>query len=121
MNKEVEIILSEEANKQYEELNQIVGEEIRKGVGSSFHQTLLKAINRVKELLRKNPFLGNQIHKRLVPKKYLNKYGVDNLWRVELPNRWRLLYSIYGEELKITNFVLDFFDHKNYNKLFKYD
>ncbi len=121
MNKEVEIILSEEVSKQYEELNRIVGEEIEKGVESSFHQSLLRAINRIKELLRQNPFLGNQVHKRLIPREYLNKYGVDNLWRVELPNRWRLLYSVYGGKLKITNFVLDFFDHKKYNKLFKYN
>lgn len=63
-NKEIRVILSNEANEVYEELNQIVGEEMTKGVESSFHQSLLRSINRIIDLLKKNPFAGNQIPKR---------------------------------------------------------
>lgn len=120
MEKEIEIVFSEEANKQYEELSKIVGEELKRGVESSFHQTLLRAIDRNKNLLRWDPFLGDQIPKRLIPKIYFDKYGAENLWRIELPNRWRLLYSIEGTEVKITSFILDFYDHKKYDKVFGY-
>lgn len=41
--KEVSVRLSEEADKIYQELNRIVGEEKLKGVDSSFHQTLLRS------------------------------------------------------------------------------
>lgn len=62
--KDVIVKLSEEANEVYNELNKIVGEEKIKGIESSFHQTLLRSINRVKELLKENPFAGEQIQKK---------------------------------------------------------
>jgi len=94
--KDIKVILSEEANKEYEELNKIVGEERLRGINSSFHQTLLRSINRVRDLLKKNPFAGDQVPKRQVPKKYIDKYDAENTWRIELANYWRLVYTITG-------------------------
>ena len=68
--KEVIIKLSDEANEVYGELNRIVGEEKLKGVGSSFHQTLLRSIHRVRDLLKQNPFAGDQVPKRQIWRKY---------------------------------------------------
>ncbi len=118
--KEIKVILSNEANEEYEELNKIVGEEKLKGIESSFHQTLLRSINRVKDLLKKNPFAGDQIPKRQIPKKYIDKYDADNVWRIELANRWRLIYTITGNQVEIINFVMDIFDHRKYDKVFGY-
>jgi|SRR3972149_9460296 len=119
-NKDVKIVLSQEADEIYEELNKIVGEEKKKGENSSFHQTLLRSINRVKELLKLNPFAGNQIPKNLLPEKYVKKYATENIWRIELADRWRLLYTITGNELEIIAFILDIVNHKKYNKIFGY-
>lgn len=118
--KEIKVILSEEADEEYQSLNEVVGEEKIKGVESSFHQTLLRSINRVSDLLKKNPFAGNQIPKRQIPEKYINKYDADNLWRIELANRWRLIYTITGDNVEVISFVLDIFDHKEYDKVFGY-
>ncbi|MCX6741794.1 MAG: hypothetical protein NTX24_01295 [Candidatus Pacearchaeota archaeon] len=119
-NKEVIVKLSEEAATVYDELNKLVGQEKLKKIESSFHQTLLRSIIRIKELLRQNPFAGNQVSKRLIPGKYTLKYDIDNLWRIELAGRWRLVYSITGNQLEIINFILDIFDHRNYDKVFGY-
>ena len=119
-NKDVKVVLSQEADEIYEELNKIVGEEKKKGGNSSFHQTLLRSINRVKELLKLNPFAGNQIPKNLLPEKYVKKYATENIWRIELADRWRLLYTITGNELEIIAFILDIVNHKKYNKIFGY-
>jgi len=119
-NKEVRIVLSEKAEEVYEELNKIVGEERKEGVTSSFHRTLLRSIERVKELIRNNPFMGDQVQKRLIPKGYIIKYGVDNLWRIELANNWRMIYTITGDKIEILNFILEIVDHKRYNKIFGY-
>ena len=116
--KEIKIILSEKVAIEYKDLNRIVFEERKKEVDSSFHQTLLRSIERTRDLLRANPFYGNQISKKLIPKELIKNYEIDNLWRVELPNRWRLLYSIVGDEVKIVCFILGYMDHKKYNKLF---
>jgi hypothetical protein len=118
--KEVSVRLSKEAEKVYEELNRIVGQEKLKGIETSFHQTLLRSINRARDLLKQNPFLGNQIPRRLIPQKYISKYEVENLWRVELADRWRLIYTITGNQLEIINFVVDIFNHKDYDKVFGY-
>ena len=50
------------------------------------------------------------------------KYGITNLFRVELPNYWRMLYTLSnGEsEIEIIAFVLDLVDHKVYDKKFGY-
>ncbi len=114
------MVLSEEANDEYEELNRIVGEEKRKGVVSSFHQTLLRSINRAIDLLKKNPFAGNQIPKRQIPRKYIDNYDADNVWRIELANRWRLIYTITGNKIEIISFVMDILDHRKYDKVFGY-
>jgi len=53
---------------------------------------------------------------------YKIKYGVTNLFRVELPLFWRMLYTLTDGETKIEiiAFVLDIVDHNKYNKKFGY-
>ncbi len=118
--KEVIVKLSEEANEVFEELNKIVGEEKQKGVESSFHQTLLRSIIRVRDLLKENPFAGDQVRKRQIPDKYIDAYDAENAWRIELANRWRLVYTITGNQVEIITFIMDIYDHKEYDKVFGY-
>ncbi len=119
-NKEVKVVLSDEADEVYEELNKIVGEEKGKGVESSFHQSLFRSIKRARDLLKENPFAGDQIMKRQIPAKYMRDYDVENLWRIELANRWRLIYTITGDKVEIIAFIMDVFNHKRYDKVFGY-
>jgi Txe/YoeB family toxin of Txe-Axe toxin-antitoxin module len=119
-NKEVSVRLSEEANKIYEELNTLVDEEKLKGADSSFHQTLLRSINRARDLLKQDPFNGNQIPKRQIPARYIIKYGAENVWRIELADRWRLIYTITGNQIEIITFIMDIFNHRDYDKVFGY-
>ena len=85
--KEVRVKLSDVADEVYQELNRIVGEEKRKGIESSFHQTLLRSILRVRDLLKQNPFAGDQVTKRQIPQIYIKRFDIDNLWRIELADR----------------------------------
>src|SRR3989344_379349 len=118
--KEVSVRLGEEADKVYQELNKITGEEKLKGIESSFHQTLLRSINRVKELLKQNPFAGDQIPKKQIPLKYIKNFDIDNAWRIELADRWRLIYTITGNQIEIVTFVVDIFNHRDYDNVFGY-
>ncbi len=45
---------------------------------------------------------------------------IQNLYRLELSNYWRMLYTIEGSRVEIFLFVLNIVDHKDYNKLFGY-
>lgn len=118
--KEVKVILSEEATEEYNELNRIVGEELQRGVTSSVHQSIFRSIERVKEWLKENPFVGDQVKKGMIPDYYFQKYGITNLWRIELSNYWRLIYTIQSNEVEVIDFVLNIMDHKDYNKKFGY-
>ena len=59
INRHLKVVLSKNADNVYTELNKIVGEEIKRGIKSSFHQTLLRSIKRASELLKENP-AGNK-------------------------------------------------------------
>ena len=79
--------------------------------------TILNSIDRLKEILRNNPQYGDPIAKRLIPKEYKN---IKNLYRAELSNYWRMVYTIEGNEVEIFLFILNIGNHKNYDKLFGY-
>lgn len=100
---------------QLEELKKIIKEK-----DSKFHKQLLTAIEREKDNLANNPQHGIQIKKKQIPKMYIIKYGITNLWKVNLPDFWRMMYTITGNEIEIISILLDFMDHKKYNKLFGY-
>ena len=60
------------------------------------------------------------VARRLIPKEYRIKYHVDNLYRLELPFFWRMLYTLRDNKVEIIAFVLDIIDHKKYDKKFRY-
>lgn len=81
---------------------------------------LYKYLVQAFENLEENSFSGIQIPKKLIPKDYLAKYGVDNVWKYDLPKGWRLIYSVGREEVLVVSIVLEWFDHKNYEQRFGY-
>ena len=80
-----------------------------------------KGIIRAIKDLRENAFFGIQIPKKLFPKEYVQKYKINNLWKYDLPNGWRLIYTITPEnEVDLISAILEWFDHKEYEKRFRY-
>lgn len=82
-------------------------------------KSILNSIERVRDILKENPQYGNPIKKKLIPKEFIES-GIKNLYRVELSNFWRMLYTLEGNQIEIFVFVLKITDHNNYNKLFGY-
>ncbi|OYT41259.1 hypothetical protein B6U80_01735 [Candidatus Pacearchaeota archaeon ex4484_26] len=116
MKRSVRVILLDQAKEEFEKLNKIVGQQKARGRESSEEITLLKSIKNKINLLKENPFYGDNVPKRLIPK----EYDVPNLWRVELSHFWRMLYTIRGNQVEIICFILNIFDHKTYSKKFGY-
>ena len=81
---------------------------------------LFKWLNRAFDDLAENAFCGIQIPKKLIPKEYLKKYKIDNLWKYDLPKAWRLMYSVVRDEIIIISIILEWLPHKEYEKRFKY-
>lgn len=118
--KEIWVDFSEEADKEYNALQEQVLLEQKQGKENTFHAQLLKAIEREKNNLKIDPQHGTHIPRKYIPKQAINKYGTDRLWKIDLVGYWRLIYTIVGDEVKIITFVLEFMDHKKYDKVFKY-
>lgn len=80
-----------------------------------------KAMRRAINDLRENAFSGIQIPKRLMPREYVQKYGINNLWKYDLPRGWRLLYTVTTDnEVELISAILEWFDHKDYERRFGY-
>ena len=116
MSKPVRVILIGEAKVEYEKLNNIVGKQIKSDKKSTDEIQLLNSIKQKRDFVKANPFYGDNIAKKKIPK----EYDVKNLWRVELTNHWRMLYTIKGDQIEIICFVLDILSHKDYDKKFGY-
>lgn len=115
MNKIVHVVLSPEAEEVYNHLNQ-------EAPNSKIERSIFNAIEKKKDLIKANPHYGEPVSKDKIPNEYKLKYDVTNLFWVELPNFWRMLYTLTNNdtEIEIIAFVLDIVDHEKYNKKFGY-
>ncbi len=81
---------------------------------------LYEWINRALDDLEENCFYGIQIPKKLIPRVYVEKYGIDNLWKYDLPRGWRLIYSVADGDVCVLSIILEWMDHKDYERRFGY-
>ncbi len=78
---------------------------------------LIKAIKDLKQ----DAFVGRHVKKKLIPRELIQKYNMNNLWIYNLPDAWRMLYFLAPDnELKIVAVLLDWMDHKDYERLFRF-
>jgi hypothetical protein len=86
-----------------------------KNKDSELYNQLLKA----REDICKNAFCGRNVRKKLIPKSFVKKYNINNLWIYNLRDAWRLLYTITSpDKIELMAVVLDWMDHKDYERLF---
>lgn len=88
--------------------------------GNSEERQLYGWLLRAFEDIEKNAFCGIQIPTRLIPKTYSKKYGIKNIWKYNLPSAWRLLYSVDNNRIVVVTIILEWMDHKNYERRFNY-
>lgn len=81
---------------------------------------LIKAIKDIKEKFDVGRLITKDSRNKKKIKEILKKYKVDNIRLYNLPSYWRVLYSVTkSEDLKIIAVLLDWIDHKEYDRLFK--
>ena len=98
------VFVDEELEKCFNELPE--SDPIKRGI--------IRAITNIQE----NAWIGRNVKKELIPKKLIAKYNLTALWIYDLPNGWRLLYSIAPGEIEIIAAILNWMNHKDYEKLF---
>ncbi len=100
--KEVKVILKRQAKERFLELESKSDKESK---------SIFNSIKIVKELLLQNPQHGDPIRKELIPNE-LRQINIQNLYRIELSNFWRLLYTLEENETALVVFILKILNHK---------
>ena len=108
--KEVRVLLKGQAKEGYIQLKQREDKESK---------SIINSIKRITDILKENPQFGDPIKKEIIPESF-KKNGIQNLYRIELSNFWRMLYTLEGTRIEIFLFVLNIVDHPAYNKIFGY-
>jgi len=81
------------------------------------YEQLVRAFRNLEE----DAFCGIQIPKRLIPKEYIKRFGeLSNLWKYNLPDAWRLIYTVKNDKITILSVILEWMDHKEYERRFGY-
>jgi len=88
--------------------------------GRAEQKEIFNQLNTAFDIIAMNPFCGIQVPKRLIPKMYLTKYGIDNLWKFNFHKNWRLMYSVAGDGTQVVTLVLEWLPHKEYERRFGY-
>lgn len=77
--KQIRVKHSPVFEKQLKDIRMII-----KGKDGKFHKQLLTAIERENDNLFINPHRGVQIPKKQIPKEHIIRYGITNLWKINL-------------------------------------
>jgi len=82
---------------------------------------LYKSITDTINLIRKDPIIGDHVSHAKIPSYYVKKYKIKTLFRIELIDYWRLLYSLQTfDDTGIGILILETLNHEKYNKRFGY-
>ena len=113
--KRARVILSPEAEEVYNYL-------VKESPKSKREKAILNGIKKKVQLIQWDFHYGEPIAKSKIPEEYKKKYDVTNLFWVDLPYFWRMLYTLTdeGTKIEIIAFVLGIMDHPTYDKKFGY-
>ena len=81
---------------------------------------LYRIIKKGLAVLRENMEAGEKVEKRKWPRMYVRRYGIRNLFRLDLDRNYRLTYTIIADGSKKIVCILEVMDHKTYNRRFGY-
>ena len=80
------------------------------------------ALDEVIQALKNDSIIGEHVKHEQIPNYYKQRHNVQVLYRVALPQSWRLIYTFQtfakGEKPKVL--LLELMDHNRYNKRFGY-
>ncbi len=110
MGKQIEVIFaSDKLENAYDKLKN----------GKFEERQLYEYIERARKDIKANHECGIKLAKRLWPKEYY-KYDIVNLWKYDLPNGWRIIYTVKENQIYIVGIILEWFSHKDYERRFGY-
>jgi mRNA-degrading endonuclease RelE of RelBE toxin-antitoxin system len=109
-----EVRFSREFSEEYSKLKK------RAESGRGEARYLVKIIDKGIAKLKRDREAGKRIPRRLIPRGYAVKYGVTNLWKLNLDRYWRMIYTIVGDEVRLVSIIIEVLNHKKYDIKFGY-
>jgi len=76
----------------------------------------VKWIEAMAGVLKENKFAGELIRKSQIPRHYVERFKVNNLYRYSHPEGYRSCYTILNE----CPHILDLMSHPEYDRVFQY-
>lgn len=100
------------------ELDADVERSLRKRLRRGEIDRVLRHLRRLAAELDADPFRGDLLRRRLVPRTLAH---LPNVWRTELPGSWRALYTVAGFPGRgVVVRIVWIGDHREYDGLFGY-
>jgi len=82
---------------------------------------LRRWIENMEAVLKENKYAGDLIRKNQIPSHYIQRYGVNNLYRYQHPEGYRSCYTITQVEgYGVCPTILDILSHDEYDRIFGY-
>ncbi|MGI0056256.1 MAG: hypothetical protein ACREAK_02645, partial [Nitrosarchaeum sp.] len=88
--------------------------------GLDKNSAIYRKIKSIIDDLKNDVVVGVRLKQKQIPKYYVKKHDVNAIYKVDLPNYFRLIYGIlviHGEKKVL---LMELFDHGKYNKRFGY-
>lgn len=97
-------------------------QELRVRADQGNHESLemVKLIERGIEKLKFDYHYGDHLSQSKIPKEYRERFGIENLWKLNLNSFWRMIYTVRGTEVEVMSILLEVLDHKAYDRKFDY-
>jgi len=80
--------------------------------------SVAKRARRYRAVLLLDCLHGEVVRKSRIPRYFRETYGIENLYVEDLPDYWRMLYSIVKNSGRRIVVILEIVDHKAYDKWF---
>ena len=81
-------------------------------------RSIAKRVRLVRAILLADCVHGEVVRRSAIPEAIATKYGVENLFVEDLPDFWRLLYSVVKRGEGRVVLVLAIVDHREYSRWF---
>ena len=72
------------------------------------------------DALMENRCAGTILQKKKIPKIYIQKYGIDNLYKMNLSGNHRLIYTLIALDEGVCPHIIEVMTHQEYNERFGY-
>lgn len=96
-------------------------EELQECLCNCGNKWLVEEVHKVEGLLKENYLLGVAVRKKQIPRYYVDRWRVNNLYKCNLRKGWRLIYALLGAEGKGTVVSeLEVLPHDEYERRFGY-